>query len=157
MRARTPSGRTRTPTPSTAGTSPACSPVVRCWLPRAYVKPMQLEHSFSVPVPVEDAWQALLDPARVTPCFPGATLTAVEGDEFSGTVKVRLGPVSLLYKGTGRFSSVDERAHRVVLQATGKDSRGNGTASAVVTATLADADGATTVGVLTDLTITGRP
>jgi uncharacterized protein len=126
---------------------------------------MQLEHSFSVPVPVEEAWRALLDPERVAPCFPGATLAGVEGSEFSGTVKVRMGPISLLYKGTGRFTSVDDAARRVVLEATGKDSRGNGTASATVTATLtpsapsgsADGKGGTTVGVITDLTITGRP
>jgi len=127
---------------------------------------MQLEHSFSVPVPVEAAWQALLDPERVAPCFPGATLTGVDGSEFSGTVKVRMGPIALLYKGTGRFSSIDESARRVVLDAMGKDSRGNGTASATVTATLSpsgtpgpgQAEGdSTTVGVITDLTITGRP
>src|SRR5829696_1800972 len=118
---------------------------------------MQLEHSFSVPVPSDVCWQALLDPGRVAPCFPGATLTGVTDDGFSGTVKVRMGPVSLLYKGTGRFASVDENARRVVLEATGKDSRGNGTASATVTATLADEGDRTTVGVITDLTITGRP
>jgi len=142
---------------------------------------MQLEHSFTVPVPVEVAWQALLDPQRVAPCFPGATLTGVDGSEFSGTVKVRMGPVSLLYKGTGRFTTADEAARRLVLEATGKDSRGNGTAHAMVTATLSPgaaagagaesgaaagagavnggsgAAGATTVGVVTDLTITGRP
>jgi len=127
---------------------------------------MQLEHSFTVPVPVEVAWRALLDPERVAPCFPGATLTGVDGDEFSGTVKVRMGPISLLYKGTGRFTTADESARRVVLEAAGKDSRGNGTASATVTATLSPsgtpgpghAEGdSTTVGVITDLTITGRP
>src|SRR5215216_7018189 len=118
---------------------------------------MQLEHSFTVPAPVEVAWQALLDPERVTPCFPGATLTSVEGDEFAGTVKVRLGPISLLYKGTGRFASVDEDARRVVLEAAGKDSRGNGTASATVTATVAGEGSTTTVRAVTDLIITGRP
>jgi uncharacterized protein len=131
---------------------------------------MRLEHSFTVPVPVETAWQALLDPARVAPCFPGATLTGIDGPEFSGTVKVRLGPVSLLYKGTGRFASVDEAARRLILEATGKDSRGNGTASATVAATLSPGSlsgvgagsgvspgDSTTVGVVTDLTITGRP
>jgi carbon monoxide dehydrogenase subunit G len=127
---------------------------------------MQLEYSFTVPVTVEVAWQALLDPQRVAPCFPGATVTGVEGTEFSGNVKVRMGPVSLLYKGTGRFVSVDEAARRVVLEATGKDSRGNGTASARVAATLAPAGAggagngegeSTAVGVVTDLTITGRP
>jgi uncharacterized protein len=119
---------------------------------------MQLEHSFTVPVPVEVAWQALHDPERVAPCLPGATLTSVDGSEFSGTVKVRLGPVSLTYKGTGRFTSSDEDARRLVLEATGKDSRGNGTASATITATVAEAgDDASRVDVVTDLTITGRP
>lgn len=127
---------------------------------------MRLEHSFTVPVPVETAWQALLDPERVAPCFPGATLIGVDGPEFTGTVKVRLGPVSLLYKGTGRFATVDEAARRLILEASGKDSRGNGTASATVAATLSPesepgpgsgAGNSTTVGVVTDLTITGRP
>jgi carbon monoxide dehydrogenase subunit G len=119
---------------------------------------MQLEHSFTVPVPVEVAWAALLDPERVAPCFPGATLTSVDGPEFSGTVKVRMGPVALTYKGTGRFASSDEAAKRVVLVASGKDSRGNGTASATVTATVAEASaGSSKVDVVTDLTITGRP
>lgn len=119
---------------------------------------MQLEHSFTVPVPVEVAWQALLDPERVAPCFPGATLTAVDGPEFSGNVKVRFGPIALLYKGTGRFTTADEQARRAVLEASGKDSRGNGTASATVTATLSPGDDENTrVDVVTDLTITGRP
>lgn len=118
---------------------------------------MRLEHSFSVPVPVEVAWQALLDPHRVAPCFPGATLTSVDGDEFHGTVKVRMGPIALTYKGVGRFTTADQDAGLVVLQASGKDSRGNGTASAAVTATLSPAGDRTQVGVVTELTITGRP
>jgi uncharacterized protein len=118
---------------------------------------VQLEHSFTVPVPVEQAWQALLDPERVAPCFPGASLTEVDESGFSGTVKVRMGPIALLYKGSGRFTTADVDARRVVLEATGKDSRGNGTAAATVTATLAEADTGTRVDVVTDLTITGRP
>lgn len=125
---------------------------------------MRLQHNFTVPVPVETAWRALLDPERVAPCFPGATLTGVDGPEFTGTVKVRLGPVSLLYKGTGRFTSVDEAARRLILQASGKDARGNGTATATVAATLSPvpqpgsgSGTSTAVGVVTDLTITGRP
>lgn len=118
---------------------------------------MQLAHSFTVPVPPEVAWAALLDPARVAPCFPGATLTGVAGDEFTGTVKLRLGPVALLYKGKGRFAEIDAEASRVVLQASGKDSRGNGTAAASVTATLRQEGDGTAVTVVTDLTITGRP
>ncbi len=119
---------------------------------------MRLEHSFSVPAPVDVAWKALLDPERVAPCLPGATLTGVDGPAFTGTVKVRMGPIALLYKGTGRFTSADEQAHHAVLEATGKDARGNGTAAATVSVTLTGADGGTTdVGVVTALTITGRP
>ncbi|MHA6798171.1 SRPBCC family protein [Bounagaea algeriensis] len=116
-----------------------------------------MEHHFTVPVPVDVAWEALLDPERVAPCMPGATLSSVEGSDFSGSVKVKLGPVTLLYKGNGTFSEVDESARRVVLDASGKDSRGNGTAAATVTATLSEDGGTTAVRVDTDLKITGKP
>ncbi|WP_433267806.1 SRPBCC family protein [Actinosynnema sp. CS-041913] len=118
---------------------------------------MRLEHRFTVPAPVPDVWAALLDPARVAPCMPGATLTGVDGRTFAGTVKVRLGPVTLLYKGTGEFTSVSEDVHAAVLKASGKDTRGNGTASATVSVTLAGEDGGTAVSVVTDLAVTGRP
>ncbi|WP_179535840.1 SRPBCC domain-containing protein [Actinopolyspora biskrensis] len=118
---------------------------------------MQLEHEFTVPVPVDDAWQALLDLERVAPCMPGATLKSVEGNEFSGSVKVKLGPVSLLYKGSGSFASVDPEARRAVVEASGKDSRGNGTASATVSATLRSEGASTAVHVDTDLKVTGKP
>ena len=118
---------------------------------------MQLEHQFTVPAAPEVVWAAVIDPAKVAPCMPGATLTEVNGSEFAGTVKVKLGPVSLLYKGSGQFVEIDEQSRRVVIKASGKDSRGNGTASATVTVTL-KADGAATNGtVVTDLTITGKP
>ncbi|PRW63545.1 SRPBCC family protein [Actinopolyspora mortivallis] len=118
---------------------------------------MQLEHEFTVPVPVETAWQALLDPERVAPCMPGATLKSVQDGEFSGSVKVKLGPVSLLYKGNGRFAEVDHETHRAVLEASGKDSRGNGTAAATVRATLRSEGESTAVHVDTDLKVTGKP
>ena len=118
---------------------------------------MKLEHRFTVPAPVPDVWAALLDPEKVAPCMPGATLTAVEGRKFTGTVKVKLGPVTLLYKGTGEFTSVDERVHAAVLKASGKDTRGNGTASAAVSVALTSATDGTEVSVVTDLTVTGRP
>ncbi|MER7014822.1 SRPBCC family protein [Saccharopolyspora sp. NPDC000359] len=118
---------------------------------------MQMQHQFSVPVPVEVAWQALLDPERVAPCMPGATLTKAEGNEFSGSVKVKLGPVTLLYKGTGTFKEVDEDARRVVIDASGKDSRGSGTAAASVTAVLTPEGDTTSVTVDTDLKVTGKP
>lgn len=118
---------------------------------------MLLQHEFVVGAPVDVVWAALLDPERVAPCMPGATLTASDGTAFTGTVKVKLGPVSLLYKGKGEFLEKDEAAHRVVIKAGGKDARGNGTASATVTVTLTG-DGPSTRGnVDTDLSITGRP
>ncbi|MGI5177858.1 SRPBCC family protein [Dactylosporangium sp. CA-152071] len=118
---------------------------------------MLLEHSFTVPVPASQAWDVLLDIERIAPCMPGAALTSFEGDDFTGTVKVKLGPVSLTFKGKGRFVERDEAAHRVVLTASGADSRGGGTASARVTAQLREAgDGGTRVEVATDLDITGK-
>ena len=118
---------------------------------------MQLEHKFSVPAPIETVWQAVLDPERVAPCMPGAALTSVEGDSFAGTVKVKLGPISLLYKGSGEFLEKDEATRKVVIKASGKDSRGNGTAAATVTVTLASVADGTEGTVHTELAITGRP
>ena len=118
---------------------------------------MRLEHEFRVAAPIEDVWSALLDPARVAPCMPGATLTSVDGESFAGTVKVKLGPVALLYKGTGSFESTDAKARRVVIKASGKDSRGNGTAAATVEVTLSADGGHTVAAVGTDLSVTGRP
>lgn len=118
---------------------------------------MKLEHSFTVPADLDTVWQAVLDPERVAPCMPGATLTEVDGDAFKGSVKVKLGPISLLYKGSGEFLSKDQDARTVVIKASGKDSRGNGTAAATVTVTLT-AEGSSTRGaVVTDLSITGKP
>ncbi|MGH8826371.1 MAG: SRPBCC family protein, partial [Jiangellaceae bacterium] len=119
---------------------------------------MQLDHRFTVPAPIDEAWTVLLDLPRIAPCMPGATLTDADDTTFSGTVKVKLGPISLLYRGTGRFAETDEAARRIVIEASGKESRGSGTAAATVTATLTAADGdQTQVDVTTDLKITGRP
>ncbi|HEU5271828.1 MAG TPA: SRPBCC domain-containing protein [Jatrophihabitans sp.] len=119
---------------------------------------MHLDHTFTVPAGVDQAWQVLLDIERVAPCLPGASLDSVEGDHFTGTVKVRLGPIGLTYKGKASFVEKDEAAHRVMIDAQGRDSRGNGTASAKVTASLEpDGEQATRVAVHTDLTITGKP
>jgi carbon monoxide dehydrogenase subunit G len=118
---------------------------------------MQLEHRLSVPAPIDVVWPALLDPERVAPCVPGATLTGVEGETFNGTVKVRVGPITLLYKGTGTFTETDEQGRRAVLKADAKDTRGNGTVKATVTLTLTDEGDHTTGTVATDLSITGKP
>ena len=118
---------------------------------------MQLEHHLSVPAPIDVVWPALLDPERVAPCVPGATLTGVDGDSFTGTVKVKVGPITLLYKGTGTFTEHDEQARRAVLKAAAKDTRGNGTVNATVTLTLTDEADHTTGIVATDLSVTGKP
>ena len=118
---------------------------------------MKLEHSFTVPVGVEQAWEVLLDIERVAPCMPGAVLDSIDGDNFTGRVKIKLGPVNLTYKGSASFVEKDEAARRVVLDANGKDARGNGTAAAKVTATLVGQGESTQVNVVTDLNITGKP
>lgn len=118
---------------------------------------MKLEHSFTVPADLDTVWQAVLDPERVAPCMPGATLTEVDGDAFKGSVKVKMGPISLLYKGTGEFLTKDADTGTVVIKAAGKDARGNGTASATVTVTLTAAGSSTIGSVNTNLSITGKP
>jgi len=118
---------------------------------------MQLSHRFSVPVSVEETWRAFNDLEQVAPCFPGATLTSTDGDTFTGTVKVKLGPISMQYAGTGTWKERDEAAGRAVIEARGKDKRGNGTASALVTAQLSADGSGTAVSVDTDLSVTGKP
>ena len=119
---------------------------------------MKLEHSFTVPTGIEDAWKILLDIERIGPCMPGAAIESVDGDDFTGSVKVKLGPIGLTYKGKASFIEKDEAAHRAVIDARGRDARGNGTASAKVTATMTEQDAGTTlVKVDTDLDITGKP
>jgi uncharacterized protein len=118
---------------------------------------MELDHHFTVPASLEATWAAFNDPERVAPCFPGATLISVDGDEFTGSAKIKLGPVALLYNGVGTYIERDELSHRAVITARGKDKRGNGTARATVTARLtADGEG-TAVQVTTDLAVTGKP
>lgn len=118
---------------------------------------MELTHDFKVPIPVDKAWALLTDLERIAPCMPGAQLQEVEGDEFRGIVKVKVGPVTAQYKGTARFVERDANAHRAVLRAEGRDTRGQGNASATITATLSDdGRGGTEVGIATDLTVTGK-
>ncbi|SES49739.1 Carbon monoxide dehydrogenase subunit G [Pedococcus cremeus] len=119
---------------------------------------MELKHSFTVPAGAEDAWRTFMDLETVGGCFPGATVTDVTADGFSGTVKVKLGPIALQYAGSGSFVERDEAARRAVISARGKDKRGNGTAGATVTIQLVpDGDGTTRADVTTDLTVTGKP
>ena len=118
---------------------------------------MQLENSFTVPVPIDEAWRVLLDIERIAPCMPGAALDSVTGDDFTGRVKVKLGPINLTYQGKASFIEKDESAYKAVIDGRGKDQRGNGTANALITAQLKAQGDSTRVDVLTDLNITGRP
>ena len=118
---------------------------------------MELQHRFTVPASVDTTWELFNDLEQVAPCFPGASLTSTDGDDFAGTVKVKLGPISLQYNGTGSFVERDVDSHTARFEARGKDKRGNGTAKAAVRTVLtADGDG-TAVEVTTDLAITGKP
>ncbi|MEU6754714.1 SRPBCC family protein, partial [Spirillospora sp. NPDC046719] len=118
---------------------------------------MKLENGFTIPVPADEAWRVLLDIERIAPCVPGATLTSRDGDRFHGRVKVRLGPIGLGYSGSVAFVSLDEAAGVAVLEAAGRETRGGGTAKAVVTCRLTGRGDATDVRVETDLAVTGRP
>ena len=117
---------------------------------------MKIEDNFVVDVPVDEAWKVLLDLERIAPCLPGAQLTEVEGDEYRGTVKIKVGPITAQYKGVAKIEEADEANHKVVLQAEGRDTRGQGNASATVTATLVPEGDGTTVNIDTDLNITGK-
>lgn len=117
---------------------------------------MELENEFTVPAPVSEVWKTLLDVQRIAPCMPGATLDRAEGDEVAGRVKVKVGPITASYAGTARFVTKDESAHRLALEASGRETRGSGTASATVEAQMSEEESATRVRVRTSLNITGR-
>jgi carbon monoxide dehydrogenase subunit G len=117
---------------------------------------MELTNEFTVDVPVEEAWSILTDVTRIAPCMPGAQLQEIEGDEYRGVVKVKVGPVTAEYRGKAVFLEQDAVAHRAVLRAEGRETRGQGNASATITATLVPEGATTRVSVVTDLTITGR-
>ena len=118
---------------------------------------MDLTHRFSVPASVEETWTAFNHLDRLAPCFPGAMITPTDGDHFEGSVKIKLGPLALVYDGSGRFLERDSGTRRLVFQATGADRRGNGTATAKVTASFVGNGSGTDVELLTDLDFTGRP
>jgi carbon monoxide dehydrogenase subunit G len=117
---------------------------------------MKIEDRFRVNVPVDEAWRVLLDIERIAPCMPGAELQEVEGDEYRGVVKVKVGPITAQYKGVAKLAEVDESARRAVIDAQGRDTRGQGNASARITMSLApDGDG-TEVSIDNDVTVTGK-
>jgi len=120
---------------------------------------MEMDHSFTVPVPPDRAWDVLLDVERIAPCMPGATVDEFDGEVVTGRIKVKVGPVSLTYRGTAKFTERDPDARVIVLEASGKETRGAGTASATVRATLEPESGGegTTASMHTTMNVTGRP
>lgn len=118
---------------------------------------MQLDHRFTVKVPVDRAWAVLTDVERIAPCLPGAQLTGVDGDAYTGHVKVKVGPIVAQFAGRATFVQRDDAAHVAVLRGEGRDTGGKGSASATITASLSDAgNGETECTVRTDLTISGK-
>src|SRR5260370_17318913 len=119
----------------------------------------ELDNAVTVPVPPEQAWNVLLDVERIAPCMPGASVLSVDGDSIEGQVKVKLGPLSLTYKGTAKFVEKDQANHTIVLDASGKETRGGGTASATGNAVLAAGEeaGTTTARIHPSLNVPGPP
>jgi carbon monoxide dehydrogenase subunit G len=117
---------------------------------------MELVNEFRVPVSIDKAWEVLTDVNRIAPCIPGAHLLSVDGDDFTGEVKVKVGPITVSYKGRASFEDKDASAHRAVIRANGKETRGQGNAAAVVTAELKDEGDRTSCVLTTDLTISGK-
>lgn len=121
---------------------------------------MELTHRFTVPGGVEETWGRFQDIASLAECFPGAQVTSVSEGGFEGTCKVKLGPIALVYAGSGTFVEKDDDDHRFVVEAKGRDKRGNGTAGATVTLSMSPGSAAgesTDVEVHTDLNVTGKP
>jgi hypothetical protein len=117
---------------------------------------MEIFEEFRVALPVDEAWRLLLDIERIAPCMPGAQLKEIEGDEYRGVVKVKVGPITAQYKGTARLESTDDAAHTAVIVASGRDTRGQGNASATIQLSLGAEGDQTLVSVETDLAITGK-
>lgn len=117
---------------------------------------MEIEDSFRVELPVEQTWNVLLDIERIAPCLPGAQLQEIAGEEYRGVVKVKVGPITAQYKGSAHFVERDDTTHTAVIVGTGRDTRGQGNASATITMTLAADGEGTLVRVATDLSITGK-
>ena len=117
---------------------------------------MKIDNEFTVGVPIDRAWEVLTDLSNVAPCMPGAQLTGVEDGVYSGTMKIKVGPVVSEYAGTARFRDKDDDAHHAVIDAKGRDSRGAGNASAAIDARLEPRGERTLVVVSTDMTITGK-
>jgi hypothetical protein len=117
---------------------------------------VELSNEFEVDAPIGQVWAVLTDVERIAPCLPGAQLQEIEGDEFRGVVKIKVGPITAQYKGAASFVERDDASYRAVLRAEGRDTRGAGNAAADITAQLEETEGGTRVAVETDLKVTGK-
>jgi carbon monoxide dehydrogenase subunit G len=117
---------------------------------------MDITDSFRVSTPIDATWKVMLDIEGIAPCMPGAQLQEVDGDEYRGVVKVKVGPITAQYKGTARLAEVDEANRRIVIDASGRDTRGQGNAKATIVVTMMPEGAGTKVNVVTDLSITGK-
>jgi len=118
---------------------------------------MDLSNRFFMPVSPDDAWASLLDFEKVARAMPGATLTSVDGDNLQGSVLVKLGPMRITYEGVARIVTRDREGWRLVMEATGNETRGTGTAAARVEARLSESGTGTEVTILSTVDVTGRP
>lgn len=118
---------------------------------------MELTHSFTIPIGVDQAFEVLSDVERIGPCMPGATIESVDGRNFTGRVKVKVGPMQITYRGKARYEELDADKHMAVIEARGQETRGSGTANATVTAALTEKGDETEVTVVSNLSVTGRP
>jgi len=119
---------------------------------------IKLRNVFTIPAPIDEAWKVLLDIDRVATCMPGAKLETTNGDEFEGSVKVKLGAMVLTYRGTAKIVQQDEATHRAVIEGSARETRGTGTASVTIIMSLEPQGGdATEVAVVTELNVTGKP
>ena len=139
--------------------SPLFGDASREWHPPSLagkLGPMKIENSFTVDAPVDEAWTLLTNIAEIAPCLPGANLTGEEDGVYTGTVKVKVGPVTAEYKGTAEFVEKDDVAHKAVINGKGRDSRGAGNAQALITAEMEQVGDQTRVDIVTDLKISGK-
>lgn len=117
---------------------------------------MELTNSFQLKLPIDEAWAVLTDIERIAPCMPGTQLEEVEGDEYRGTIKVKVGPVTTRYQGSARIKELDDKTHHAVIEADGSEIGGQGSAGATISATLTDNGDLTDIEMSTDLRITGK-
>src|SRR3712207_4260489 len=118
---------------------------------------MRFENSFDVDAPLERVWQAMLDVERVPPTVPGAqVLERVGDDAYKVAIRVRVGPMSMTYRGDVEVTDADEAAHRAGMKVTAKESRGQGTANADVTMVLTGDGGRTSGTVSTEVELSGK-